>query len=83
MGSYQCISTFDSYVEQFKIYLDTIEPGGALIYNQDDEVLKELVESSDAPVKRFPIHTLTSLRGPHLLKHWRVICRFKYLESTT
>ena len=46
--------TFDSYVEQFKIYLDTIEPGGALIYNQDDEVLKELVESSDAPVKRFP-----------------------------
>ena len=46
--------TFDSYVEQFKMYVDTIEPGGALIYNQDDEVLKELVESSDAPVKRFP-----------------------------
>ena len=46
--------TFNSYVEQFKIYVDTIEPGGALIYNQDDEVLKELVESSDAPVKRFP-----------------------------
>jgi len=46
--------TFDSYVEQFKMYVDTIEPSGALIYNQDDEVLKELVESSDAPVKRFP-----------------------------
>lgn len=46
--------TFDSYLEQFKTYLDTIEPGGALIYNADDEVLTELVEQSDAPVKRFP-----------------------------
>jgi UDP-N-acetylmuramate: L-alanyl-gamma-D-glutamyl-meso-diaminopimelate ligase len=46
--------TFESYVEQFRTYIDTIEPGGALIYNEEDEVLKELVESSDAPVKRFP-----------------------------
>lgn len=46
--------TFDDYVDQFRLYLDTIEPGGAIIYNERDEVLKELVESSDAPVKRFP-----------------------------
>lgn len=46
--------TFESYLEQFKIYLDTIEPGGALIYNERDQVLKELVEQSDAKVKRFP-----------------------------
>jgi UDP-N-acetylmuramate: L-alanyl-gamma-D-glutamyl-meso-diaminopimelate ligase len=46
--------TLESYVDQFRKYIDTIEPGGALIYNENDPVLKELVESSDAPVKRFP-----------------------------
>ena len=46
--------TFESYVDQFKQYIDTIEPGGALIYNENDPVLKELVEHSDAPVKCFP-----------------------------
>lgn len=46
--------TFEDYVNQFRLYLDTIEPGGAIIYNERDEVLKELVEASNAPVKRFP-----------------------------
>ncbi|MAZ96355.1 MAG: peptidoglycan synthetase [Flavobacteriales bacterium] len=46
--------TFNSYVEQFRKYIDSIEPGGALIYNENDEVLRELVENSNAPVKRFP-----------------------------
>lgn len=46
--------TFEDYVDQFRLYLDTIEPGGAIIYNERDEVLKKLVEESDAPVKRFP-----------------------------
>ena len=48
--------TFEDYVDQFRQYLDTIEPGGALIYNEGDAVLKKLVEESDAPVKRFPYH---------------------------
>ena len=46
--------TFESYLDQFRKYLDTIEPGGALVYNENDSVLKDLVEASDAPVKRFP-----------------------------
>lgn len=46
--------TFEDYLDQFRQYLQTIEPGGALIYNECDEVLKQLVEQSDAPVKRFP-----------------------------
>ena len=46
--------TFEDYLDQFRTYIDTIEPGGALIYNERDEVLKKLVEESDAPVKRFP-----------------------------
>jgi UDP-N-acetylmuramate: L-alanyl-gamma-D-glutamyl-meso-diaminopimelate ligase len=45
--------TFESYVDQFRTYLDTIEPGGALIYNDRDEELVKLVEETSAPVKTF------------------------------
>lgn len=43
-----------AWIDQFRQYIATIEPGGALIYNENDAVLKELVEQSDAPVKHFP-----------------------------
>jgi UDP-N-acetylmuramate: L-alanyl-gamma-D-glutamyl-meso-diaminopimelate ligase len=36
--------TFDIYLEQFRIFIDKIEPGGLLIYNETDAVLKTLVE---------------------------------------
>ncbi len=45
--------TFEDYVYQFRLYLDTIEAGGAVIYNERDAVLKEVVESSSATVKHF------------------------------
>ncbi|HEV7622266.1 MAG TPA: Mur ligase family protein, partial [Flavisolibacter sp.] len=35
--------TFENYLEQFKIFIDKIEPGGHLIYNETDSVLKDLV----------------------------------------
>jgi UDP-N-acetylmuramate: L-alanyl-gamma-D-glutamyl-meso-diaminopimelate ligase len=35
--------TFDNYLEQFRIFIDKIETGGVLIYNETDEVLKQLV----------------------------------------
>lgn len=37
--------TFDNYLEQFRIFIDKIEPDGHLIYNDADAVLKELVET--------------------------------------
>lgn len=37
--------TFDNYLEQFRIFIDKIEPGGHLIYNDGDSVLKELVQT--------------------------------------
>lgn len=37
--------TFDNYLEQFRIFIDKIEPDGHLIYNDTDAVLKELVET--------------------------------------
>lgn len=35
--------TFENYLEQFKIFINKIENGGHLIYNNTDTVLKELV----------------------------------------
>src|SRR6202000_41322 len=40
--------TFDNYLEQFRIFLDKIEPGGVLIYNETDPVLSRLVEEHAA-----------------------------------
>jgi UDP-N-acetylmuramate: L-alanyl-gamma-D-glutamyl-meso-diaminopimelate ligase len=37
--------TFENYLEQFRIYIDKIEKGGHLIYNDTDAILKELVET--------------------------------------
>lgn len=38
--------TFDIYLKQFKIFIDTIEAGGILIYNETDNILKSLVEQN-------------------------------------
>lgn len=39
--------TFDFYLEQFRLFIDKIEKGGVLIYNETDEVLKQLVTSHE------------------------------------
>jgi UDP-N-acetylmuramate-alanine ligase len=38
--------TFDFYLEQFIKFINKIEPNGVLIYNESDEVLKNLVEKN-------------------------------------
>lgn len=38
--------TFDFYLEQFVIFIQKIEPGGILIYNDTDPVLVELIEKN-------------------------------------
>lgn len=37
--------TFEFYLEQFRIFIQKIEPGGILIYNETDPVLKTLAEA--------------------------------------
>ncbi len=37
--------TYENYKEQFSLFIDTIEPGGTLVYNADDEDVKFLCES--------------------------------------
>jgi UDP-N-acetylmuramate: L-alanyl-gamma-D-glutamyl-meso-diaminopimelate ligase len=38
--------TFEEYVDQFRIFIDKIETGGQLIYNDTDEELKKIVREN-------------------------------------
>ncbi|MEO7960825.1 MAG: Mur ligase family protein, partial [Ginsengibacter sp.] len=38
--------TFDFYLEQFSIFINKIESGGVLIYNESDEVLNQLIQKN-------------------------------------
>jgi UDP-N-acetylmuramate: L-alanyl-gamma-D-glutamyl-meso-diaminopimelate ligase len=44
--------TFDLYLEQFRIFLSRIEPGGVLIYNDTDPVLEKLVSQHPGTFRR-------------------------------
>ena len=46
--------TFDNYVEQFKIFIDKITNGGILVYNEDDAVVKQIVEEAEKPIRKMP-----------------------------
>lgn len=55
--------TFPFYLEQFEIFINKIEPGGLLIYNETDEVLKQLVLDTKRKDIRYqpygiPLHTI-------------------------
>jgi UDP-N-acetylmuramate: L-alanyl-gamma-D-glutamyl-meso-diaminopimelate ligase len=57
--------TFENYLEQFRIFIEKIEAGGHLIYNETDEVLNKLVqdnlrENITYHPYKVPHHTITS-----------------------
>ena len=45
------------YINQFAKYIDTIESGGTLIYNEEDVVLKDLVSRSQNNIKTIAYRT--------------------------
>ena len=49
--------TFESYVEQFRLFLKTMEPGGVVVYNTDDPVVKEVVETDLSPLRKIGYST--------------------------
>ena len=49
--------TFEQYVDQFRIFLDTIVDGGSITYNEEDPVLKQLVEEAGRPIRKLPYRT--------------------------
>ncbi len=49
--------TYENYVEQFKVFIDSIVNGGILVYNEEDEEVKRLAEESENPIRKHPYHT--------------------------
>jgi len=57
--------TFEFYLEQFVIFMNKIEAGGVLIYNETDDVLNKLVLSNKRNDIRYipykvPVHQITN-----------------------
>ncbi|AZJ36588.1 UDP-N-acetylmuramate--L-alanine ligase [Tenacibaculum singaporense] len=49
--------TFENYVEQFSIFTDSLTNGGIMVYNEEDAILKEVIENSNHPIKKYPYKT--------------------------
>ncbi len=49
--------TFENYVEQFSIFIDSITEGGILVYNTNDTIVKNLCENSTNIIKKYPYAT--------------------------
>lgn len=62
--------TFENYIDQFRTFIQTIEPGGTLIYNEQDVVVNELANNAEIKVYRKPysIAEHTTENGTTFLK---------------
>jgi len=49
--------TFENYKEQFRIFIDLIEPGGHLVYFEGDPVLRQLTAEARKDIALHPYHT--------------------------
>ncbi|AXT19191.1 peptidoglycan synthetase [Flavobacteriaceae bacterium AU392] len=49
--------TYDNYLEQFKIFVNSIINGGSISYNEEDISVKEIVEQSENSIRKFPYQT--------------------------
>ncbi|MBA3985300.1 MAG: peptidoglycan synthetase [Flavobacteriales bacterium] len=49
--------TYENYVEQFKIFVDSIVKGGSINYNEEDPEVRSVVESSENTIRKIGYHT--------------------------
>ena len=49
--------TFEGYVNQFRIFTDSLTDGGIMVFNEEDTILKEVVESSTHSIKKYEYST--------------------------
>jgi UDP-N-acetylmuramate: L-alanyl-gamma-D-glutamyl-meso-diaminopimelate ligase len=49
--------TFENYVEQFQIFVDSMTNGGAIVYNTEDAAVVQVVENATTHIKRYPYET--------------------------
>jgi len=64
--------TFEIYLQQFKLFIESIEPKGTLIYNKEDKKVQELVSDDNSKINKHGYRTpeftinkgLTSVQTP-------------------
>ncbi|WP_127846707.1 UDP-N-acetylmuramate--L-alanine ligase [Psychroflexus aestuariivivens] len=49
--------TFENYVEQFEIFLESMTNGSTLVYNEEDEILSNLAKNTNKPTRKHPYKT--------------------------
>ena len=49
--------TFENYVEQFQLFVDSITNGGVVVYNQEDMEVVKVVQKSQNPIRKIPYKT--------------------------
>ena len=49
--------TYENYVDQFRVFMNSIVNGGALVYNEEDAEVKQLAEAIEIPIRKFPYTT--------------------------
>jgi UDP-N-acetylmuramate: L-alanyl-gamma-D-glutamyl-meso-diaminopimelate ligase len=49
--------TFENYLEQFRIFVDSIIKGGSITYNEEDANVKSIVEASANSIRKLPYST--------------------------
>ncbi|MGI9545713.1 MAG: UDP-N-acetylmuramate--L-alanine ligase [Flavobacteriaceae bacterium] len=49
--------TYEFYLDQFKIFVDSIVEGGSITYNQEDSQLEEIVQNSRNTIRKIPYGT--------------------------
>ena len=49
--------TYENYVEQFSIFVDSIVTGGSINYNEEDHEVKRIVEASENQIRKLPYQT--------------------------
>ncbi len=49
--------TFENYIEQFRVFTNSLTNGGIMVYNEEDIYTKQVVESSEHAIKTYPYST--------------------------
>ena len=49
--------TYENYIDQFKIFVDSIVNGGSINYNEEDLEVKRVVEASENTIRKIPYNT--------------------------
>jgi UDP-N-acetylmuramate: L-alanyl-gamma-D-glutamyl-meso-diaminopimelate ligase len=69
--------TFEFYLEQFRIFIDKIEPGGTLVYNETDAVLNQLVTEKLRSDISYQPYGLPA----HVIEHGQTIITIGYSSA--